>query len=169
VNVTAGRLGAARRGRAPRILGLAAGAGLVVGVGLLVFLLTRPSSAPAPKVEAAASPVRVLSPPAFETATGVRITQVTVTGGGGIVDLRYQVLDPDKAGAVHSPESPPLMIDERNGVTASELVMNHAHRGVLKAGVTYYLLFYNPGNLVLRGDSVTVQLGEARQAHVPVR
>jgi hypothetical protein len=168
VNVTAGRLGAARRRRAPRILGFAVGAGLVVGVGLLVFWLTRSSPAGAPAAEEASS-APVLSASAFEAATGVRVAQVSVTGAGGIVDLRFQVLDPDKAGAVHSPESPPYMVDERTGVLVSQLVMGHAHHGPLKAGVSYYLLFYNPGDIVRRGDTVTVRLGEGRLAHVEVR
>ena len=99
----------------------------------------------------------------------MQITQVAVTGGGGLVDLRYQVLDPDKAGAVHSPETPPLH-DRRADRCPGQRPRDGPHsQGTFKAGVTYYLVFYNPGNLVLRGERVTVQLGEARLAHVPVR
>jgi hypothetical protein len=145
---------------------------LAVGIASLVFWLTHPSSAgqsapPGPAAEGAAAPV--LDAAAFAAATGVRITQVAVTGDGGIIDLRYQVLDPDKSGAVHSPETPPSLVDERSGVEVNQLVMGHLHSGFVHAGITYYMLFFNPGNLVQRGDTVTVQLGEARLAHVRVR
>src|SRR5262245_464958 len=36
---------------------------------------------------------------------GVRLTRVAVTGGGGLLDLRFQVLDPEKAAAIHDPET----------------------------------------------------------------
>jgi hypothetical protein len=47
--------------------------------------------------------------------------------------------------------------------------MNHAHHGPYKAGVSYYLVFNNPGNLVRRGSMVTVLLGDAEVQHVVVR
>ena len=92
---------------------------------------------------------------------------VAVTGGGGLIDLRYQVLDPDKAVAIH--ESPPEMVDERSDALVDNLLMGHQHRGVLHAGQTYYLIFLNPGNLVARGDRITVALGGFRLPHVLVQ
>jgi len=46
--------------------------------------------------------------------------------------------------------------------------MGHAHHGQLKVAHTYYLIFNNPGNLLQTGSQVTVRLGGARVAHVPV-
>lgn len=60
-------------------------------------------------------------------------------------------------------------MDERTGVVVNELFMGHSHHGQLKPAQTYYLIFNNPGNLVRRGGRVTVQLGAARLAHVPVQ
>jgi hypothetical protein len=167
MNVDAGSLGRGRRAAGVHVLGFLVGVGIAVALALAALWLTRSSSGAQP--EAASEPPPVLSIAAFEETTGVRVTQVAVTGGGGLVDLRFQVLDPDKAGAVHSPETPPMLIHEPTGFQVSHLVMNHSHKGPFKAGVTYYLIFYNSGDVVLRGDTVTVQLGEARLAHVPVR
>jgi hypothetical protein len=49
------------------------------------------------------------------------------------------------------------------------LLMGHSHRGRLHPAQSYYLVFDNPGGLVRSGSRVTVQLGAARVAHVPVR
>jgi hypothetical protein len=151
-----------------RVVGAVTGAALVVaGVG--GYELANPSGG-APDA-GAARPVStpLLSKARFQVRSGVRIVRVAVSGAGGLVDLRYQVLDPDAAASVHDKTTPPDLVDERTGVVVNELLMCHSHKGRLKAAQTYYLIFTNPGNLVRRGTRVTVQLGAARLAHVPVQ
>jgi hypothetical protein len=99
---------------------------------------------------------------------GVRITHVALTGGGGLVDLRFRVVDPDRAAGLHDPATPPAVIDEVSGVVVDALLMSHAHSGPYNAGETYYLVFENPGNLVHRGDTVTVLLGDVQVEHVRI-
>lgn len=101
-------------------------------------------------------------------ASGVLITRVAVTGDGGLVDLRFRMVDPDRAHALHAAGTPPAVVDERTGLVVHELLMNHAHTGAYRAGVTYYLVFTNPGNWVHRGGPVTVLLGDAQVEHVAV-
>ncbi|HEY6891246.1 MAG TPA: hypothetical protein VI300_25800 [Solirubrobacter sp.] len=124
-------------------------------------------AAPPAGARAAAAPL--VSNAAFERRSGVRIVRVAVSGGGGLVDLRYQVLDPDAAASIHDAATPPALVDERTGVLVAALFMDHSHKGRLTAAQTYYLVFDNPGSLVRRGSRVTVQLGAARVAHVRVR
>jgi len=73
--------------------------------------------------------------------SGVRITQVAVTGNGGLVDLRFQVVDPRAANALHDPSRPPAIIDQQTGLVVHSLLMNHAHTGTFHHGQTYYLVF----------------------------
>jgi hypothetical protein len=101
-------------------------------------------------------------------ASGVEITRVAVTGGGGLVDLRFKIVDPDRANALHDQRTPPAVVDEQTGLVVHDLLMNHAHSGTYKTGVTYYLVFNNPGNWVRRGARVTVLLGDAQVEHVKV-
>lgn len=101
-------------------------------------------------------------------ASGVTITRVAVSGGGGLVDLRFRVVDPDRAHALHDPATPPAVVDESSGLVVRDLLMNHEHTGDYRPGVTYYLVFANPGNWVRRGARVTVLLGNAQVAHVRV-
>jgi hypothetical protein len=111
----------------------------------------------------------VVSPAGLADRSGVRVVRVAATGGGGLLDLRYQVIDAGSAEAVHEAGTPPALVDEKSGLVISRLLMGHMHHGRQKAGVTYYLIFVNSGNVVRAGDRVAVVLGAARLQHVLVR
>jgi hypothetical protein len=146
------------------------GAVLAAAVGALALSLHGRSNGE-PKA-ASAVPVNwqrpVVSAGGLAEQSGVKLTQVAVSGAGGLVDVRFKVLDPDKAVALHDQATPPALVDERTGVVVNQLLMSHAHHGAYKAGVTYYLVFNNPGDWVRRGGRVTVLLGNAQVEHVAV-
>jgi hypothetical protein len=155
-----------------QLLGAALGAGIVLAA-VATYGLARGEGTTVRGTVASAVPSERIPPlvtrAGLETRSGVKLTGVAVTGGGGLVDLRYQVVDPAAAAALHDPGSPPELVDERTGLVVDNLFMGHSHRGPLHAGERYFLLFENPGNLVHRGTRVTVVLGGARVQHVPVR
>jgi hypothetical protein len=111
----------------------------------------------------------VVSAAGLADRSGVRIVYVAVTGGGGLIELRYQVVDPDKAVVIHDNARPPVIVDDATGVVADQLLMGHSHTGSFNAGQTYYLIFENPGNLVQRGSTVSVLLGNAQVDHVIIQ
>jgi hypothetical protein len=155
-----------------RVLGALTGALVVLAVaGLALWLPNRSTGATkAADVVPLSLERPVVSPDGLAERSGVKITHVAVTGGGGLIDLRYRVFDPDKANTLHDKRTPPTLVDEQNGLVVNRLLMNHAvHKGPLQAGVSYYLVFNNPGNLVRRGSMVTVLLGDAEVQHVVVR
>jgi hypothetical protein len=147
-----------------RALGVVAGAAAVL---VPVLILGSNATSPAKPPRARSLPAAVSAAGLVERS-GVRVVRVAATGGGGLLDLRYQVVDPGAAAGVHDPATPPALVDERTGLVIHRLLMGHEHRGVMKAGVTYYLVFTNPGNIVRRGDRVSVVLGGARLGHVLV-
>jgi hypothetical protein len=100
---------------------------------------------------------------------GVRIVHVAVTGEGGLLDLRFQVVDPNVAANIHDAANPPAIVDEGTGVVADSLLMGHSHTSPFKQGVTYYLIFEDPGNVIQRGGTVSVLLGDAQVEHVQVQ
>lgn len=106
---------------------------------------------------------------AFTEETGVQIVRVALTGGGGIVDLRYQVVDPDKALIVH--ENTPVLVHEETNEVIDTFFMGHRHSGRNrpKAGVTYPLLYVNEQGLVEQGSAVSVVIGNSFLQHVTVR
>jgi hypothetical protein len=162
-------------GRRVRVFGFIAGITLTLLAVAAALTVVR---ALGHDTKAAAKPVAAVPAawvrPAVSSAglvdrTGVKITQVAVTGGGGLIDLRYQVIDPNKAARLHDANNPPAVVDEQTGVVAHDLFMQHSHSGPFAFGETYYLVFDNPGNLVRRGGFVTVLLGDAQVDHVLVR
>jgi hypothetical protein len=157
--------------RRVRIAGALTGGLAVVAVAALALWLAHPSSrganAPAANVPVAWGRPAV-SADGLAQRSGVKITQLAVTGGGGLVDLRFKVLDPDKAHALHDPSTPPAIVDEQSGLVINQLLMNHAHTGEYRSAVTYYLVFENTGNWVRHGSKVTVLLGNAQVEHVVV-
>lgn len=161
-----------RRPKRAQILGAVAGAAVAVATLLVVAMATHVSighgsgstARPPPQVQ-----TPLVSAAGLAERSGVRLTQVAVTGAGGLIDLRYQVVDPDRANSLHNPRTPPFLVLESTGLLVNELLMGHSHKGRLKAGQTYYLIFENPGNLVHRGARVTVQLGDAHIGRIRVR
>ena len=152
-----------------RIAGFLVGVLIAAGIGALALWLPQrsngePSAVPPPKWQRPS-----VSASGLAERSGVRLIRVAVTGGGGLLDLRYQVVDPSKAEAVHEAQTPPAIIDERTGLVLNRLLMGHAHHGQLKPAVSYYLVFENTGNWVRRGSEVTVLLGDAQVEHVVVK
>lgn len=100
---------------------------------------------------------------------GVRVVGVSVVGGGGLVDVRYQVLDPDKAIELHDPGRGPALVDADSGKVLDQPWMGHAAPEQMHAGVTYSVLLVNEGGAVRPGGGVSVVLAGARLDGVLVR
>ena len=143
-------------------MGAAAGVALVVVVLLGLWWLNGPDSESGESASSAVEPIwdrPAVSADDLVTQSGIGITQIAVTGNGGLVDLRFQVVDPRAANALHDPARPPAIIDQQTGLVVHDLLMNHAHTGAFRQGQTYYLVFENPDNWIRPGSLVTVLLG----------
>jgi len=152
-----------------RLAGYAVG-GVVVAVGLATLGLWLASAMTGGNDSVAAATWQrpVVSDSGLVDQSGVRITQVAVTGGGGLIDVRFRVVDPEKADAIHDEATPPALVDAETGVVVDQLLMGHKHSDPFQAGQTYYLIFENPLNLVQHGSKVSVLLGDAQVDGVEV-
>jgi hypothetical protein len=105
----------------------------------------------------------------MESQLGVRITQASLVGDGGLVEIRYTVLDNQRASAFQNDvKHPPLLKNEKNGKTAwRAALMKQGHE--LRPGQTYYILYLNNQNAIKRGDKIEISTGPGKLAHVPVR
>jgi propanediol utilization protein len=121
-----------------------------------------------PRAAALVAPNTVVSQsPEIENTYGIRVTQVGVSAAGGMVDLRYVVLDPLKAHRVGSSKSDStVLIVERNGrqLVTSGVVMHH-RTNVLR-GQGMFILFRNDYGTVRPGDYVTLVVGKAELRHL---
>lgn len=106
---------------------------------------------------------------ALEAKLGVRFIQAAVVADGGIVELRYTVLDAQKASkfqrAVHNP--PVLRSERRPGALYRTALMRQGHE--LRPGQNYYILYLNNRRAVRPGETLEIDAGGQTLAKVPVR
>jgi hypothetical protein len=105
---------------------------------------------------------------AFEEFTGVRLVHVAVTGGGGLMDIRYQILDPDKAVVVHDDENPLTIIHEQTGANLYFTLHEH-NDDSFRPAILYSQILMNSAGIVQPGDYVTLEVGEVRLEHLKVQ
>ena len=118
--------------------------------------------------EAATSKTKVPQSRQLEAKSGIRILSAHAVGDGGIIDVRYQVLDPLKASIVEGdPTKTPALKDVRNGAVLTDTVaMRHGH--AQRPAGTYFLLYFNKGGVVKSGDFINVTIAGLTLNNVPV-
>jgi hypothetical protein len=106
----------------------------------------------------------------LESVLGVRFTQAALVGDGGLIELRYTVLDTEKATKFQSDtQHPPVIYSERDhsAPVYRTALMRQGHN--LRPGQSYFILYQNNHGVVRRGDTVEIVAGPGRLASVPVR
>jgi len=105
---------------------------------------------------------------AVENASGVRILRATLAADGGLIDVRYQVIDRSKAGKYMTDTNAPPAIDiDRNGATLNTVIAMQ-HRQDLRVGGTYFLIYHNASSAVRRGDLIDITVAGVTLNNVPV-
>jgi hypothetical protein len=140
--------------------------GALLALGLLTFAL---SAAPRPAPLDSLSEVLPAQVAAMQNTWGIRITNVAITANGGLIDLRFQVINPDKALGVLDPGDFPVLIDDTTGKVLDKGGAHSGHAKSFKAGRTYYFLYQNNGSLLKTGSRITIQVGDVKLEHVIVR
>ena len=104
----------------------------------------------------------VLPPPsALESQVGIQIAHVGLTASGGLVDLRFKVLDAAKARALlGNPANAPMLIaGDMPPLMAPHKALHGAKYG---QGQVVYILYPNLRGAIKPGAEVTVALGDTR-------
>ncbi len=100
---------------------------------------------------------------------GIDVDLLAVTAAGGLIELRYQVVDPDKADRLsHDPDLAPAFIVEATGETLVMKAAPHHHGAELRLGGTYFILLPNAHNAIHEGTEVTLVIGDRRVEHLVV-
>ena len=105
-------------------------------------------------------------PGAKAAKNSIEIQSVRLTAAGHYVDLRYRVLDAEKASQVIGPGIKSLLIDEATGAvlavpTTAKLGSLRQTRGEQKPDHLYFILFLNGAGLH-SGSIVTAEIGDMR-------
>jgi len=102
----------------------------------------------------------------MEEKFGVRFSFLAVTADGGMVELRYRVIDEGKAANFgHYTETAPMLVSEDSGKIVDVTIMGlHNHR--VEPGRTYYVLYRNTASAIQSGRPVTIAVGDTKLEHV---
>lgn len=141
--------------------------GLVIAliVGLLGVWFLRPGRAADIR-----SGTEVVTAEGLAARYGIDVTLVGVTAAGGLVDFRYQVIDPEKADQViHDLDLFPKIVVEETGATLVMRSLPHSHNKELELGGHYFFLMPNAQNAITVGSAVTLVIGDVRLEHVIVQ
>lgn len=119
---------------------------------------------------AAPSPAEVVDP---EDRWGVRIESVRLTAAGRVVDVRYRVVDAEKARLFATRKDKPALLDESSGavlrVPTAPTVGPLRVTSNLESGRVYFILFANPGRQIRAGAKVALTVGGLRAANLVVQ
>lgn len=131
----------------------------------------RSAGAPEPQVAALAAIDRA----APDNDLGIHVQALRLSAGGFMVDLRYRVVDPDRARLLLDKKIPAYLVDEASGVKFG--VPSTAKLGRLRQGAQtnirtdrdYGMLFGNPGRYLQPGAKVTLVAGDVQVPHLTVQ
>ena len=128
---------------------------LLLAAGLLAY-----RAWPAQEGTSNSGTPQLASAKTFEERFGLSVTLVAVTASGGIVDIRFKVLDADKAlGTLQDDKNMPILNVE--GSTITPMMRDTAIQDQdLEVGKVYYILYSNPRGMVKPGTPVSVAIGD---------
>jgi hypothetical protein len=93
---------------------------------------------------------------------GIQILRIAVTAGGGMVDLRIKVLDPEKARQVFKdPHHMPTLVADDRGLTLN--APQHMVGNIrLQKDAAGFILYPNARSAVKAGTPVSVVFGDVK-------
>jgi hypothetical protein len=121
---------------------------------------------------AAETPSESRLPSESENNFGIKILSLRPTAGGQMLDLRFQVIDPEKAKLVLDKNKKAYILDDKTGKTLPVPVTKAGsmRQVTLKpeTGRIYFILFSNPNRMVKEGGSVSLLIGDFRKNDIVV-
>lgn len=113
-------------------------------------------------------PMESVDQASFAGTTGVWIEHVRLLGAGGLVEIRYRILDVEKSEIVHDYDYPPRIFHE-DGFELRWQRHEHSHVRENRLGATYNEQLVNLGSYFEKGDEITVYIGETALEGVPLQ
>ena len=140
-------------------------AGFVV-VSLLAAFVVWQSQ---PDTNAAIDGSTAITADELESQYGVRLDVVGLIASGGLIELRFQVTDADKATALFGAveDMPVLAVEGSTAVLTSAKGMKH--QLTLLDGASYFFLYTNVANAVHEGSTVAFVINGVRVPHLIVQ
>jgi hypothetical protein len=114
-------------------------------------------------------PVRGISAQVLADTYGAKVDLIGVAALGGMVQLRFTVLDTKKADALfHDKDKMPRLLIESNGqILEPPAGMKHSMKMV--NGGSYFIIYGNRANMVKEGTKISVVVGDVKLEHQAAR
>jgi hypothetical protein len=93
---------------------------------------------------------------------------VQLSAGGHVLDIRYKVVDPQKAGALAGSSESFYLRDQSTGQTLALPAIPKRQGSRMATGRTYFMLAANTGQFVQPGGRVTLVMGNAQVSDLTV-
>ncbi len=113
-------------------------------------------------------PMESIDQSVFAGETGVWIEHVALIGDGGLIEIRFRILDSDRSQIIHDLDNPPRIVAQ-DGFELRFQRHEHPHADANKLGITKNEQLVNLGNYFQAGDVVTVMIGNAALEGVPIQ
>jgi hypothetical protein len=122
-----------------------------------------------PPTNAAIADSTAITADQLEQQYGVRLDVLGLLASGGLLELKFQVLDADKASALFGPseDMPVLAVEGSSNVLRTARGMKHNFE--ILDGATYFFLYTNVANAVHEGSEVAFVIDEVRIPHLVVQ
>ncbi len=111
---------------------------------------------------------------ASTSASGIQITAAHLSAAGYMIDVRYRVLNAEKAATLFQPKVLAYLQEQASG--AKFLIPDTAKLGLLrqkaqqaKLDRIYFMMFANPGKFVKPGDHVLLVMGDTQVGEVVIQ
>lgn len=125
-----------------------------------------PAPAPVPVTLAPAAPAA----PALPSAFGVEFLGTKLSAADHVVDLRYRVLDAQKAAPLLDRKVKPVLVNDKTGrryyvpqpPIVGALRQTARAPASVQVGRTYFMIFANPDRELKAGDQLALYVGDQR-------
>jgi hypothetical protein len=159
-----------RRRQTLRVLAL-----VVLAAAVVVGVLAWRKDGQAPRVQAAPGAVMPASA-IIEQTWGIRFVAVSVLADGGLVEVRYQVVDPGKSTRIHAGDAtsskkylPILVVEGTGAKVETRSVMFQFNHPTDKSGRLYSIIYGNASGALKPHTLVTIHMSDGTELqHVPV-
>jgi len=130
---------------------------ILIVLGIYEFNAFRAAKTTPPQAE-----VTSITQNAFEEMSGLHIQLLAVTAAGGLVDLRLQIVDAEKAKAFLDDHAnfPALRVNDDVVLQTSEEAVAAAQDIQIENGKSIFIIFPNTGNILKSGDPVNIIFGQ---------
>ena len=109
----------------------------------------------------------------MENRFGVEFVSARLAAANYMINLKYKVIDPEKAAPLHNRKIDPYVVLERDGSrfavpVTQKLGAIRSSPKFAKAGKNYFFFIGNPGGYIKSGDLITVVIGDFKLEHIAV-